>query len=70
MSYGQFPQAVTAIQRGIAKGNVASLPSAQISLGLAQFKAGNKAEALKAFKAVKGDANLERIAKLWSLRVK
>jgi hypothetical protein len=70
MSYGQYPQAVTAIQRGIAKGNVASLPSAQISLGLAQFKAGNKAEALKAFKAVKGDANLERIAKLWSLRVK
>jgi hypothetical protein len=37
-------------------------------LGIAQFKSGNKADALKAFGAVKGDAGLERLARLWTLR--
>jgi hypothetical protein len=32
------------------------------------LKAGEKAEAAKAFRAVKGDADMQRVAKLWSLR--
>lgn len=68
MSYGQYAQAVTAIQRGIAKGNATDPAEAQLVLGIAQLKAGNKGEAAKAFRAVKGDADLERVAKLWSLR--
>lgn len=68
MSYGQYAQAVAAIQRGIAKGNATDPAEAQLVLGIAQLKAGNKAEASKAFRAVKGDADMQRIAKLWSLR--
>jgi hypothetical protein len=68
LSYGQYPNAVTAIQRGIAKGNATDPAEAQLVLGIAQLKAGNKAEAAKAFRAVKGDADLQRVAKLWSLR--
>lgn len=68
MSYGQFANAVTAIQRGISKGNATDPAEAQLVLGIAQLRAGNKAEAAKAFRAVKGDADLQRVAKLWSLR--
>jgi hypothetical protein len=39
-------------------------------LGIAQLKAGNKDEALKAFHAVKGDPKYERLASLWSLHTR
>lgn len=68
MSYGQYAAAVTSIQRAIAKGNATDPVEAQMVLGIAQLKAGNKAEASKAFRAVKGDADIQRVAKLWSLR--
>jgi len=68
MSYGQFPQAVAAAQRAVAKGNAANPAEAQLVLGMAQYRAGSKAEAAKAFRAVKGDPNLVRLAKLWALR--
>lgn len=68
MSYGQYPAAVAAIQRGIAKGNASDPAEAQMVLGIAQLKAGNRSEATKAFRAVKGDADIQRVAKLWSLR--
>lgn len=68
MSYGQYPAAVAAIQRGIAKGNASDPAEAQMVLGIAQLKAGNRSEAAKAFRAVKGDADIQRVAKLWSLR--
>jgi hypothetical protein len=67
LSYGQFPEAIAAVQRGIAKG-VKNAANAQLVLGIAQYRAGNKAEAVKAFKAVKGNESLQRLAKLWSLR--
>ncbi|MEY3712983.1 MAG: hypothetical protein RL321_603, partial [Pseudomonadota bacterium] len=47
-----------------------NVAEAQLVLGIAQLRAGNKGEAAKAFKAVKGDADLERVAKLWALRAK
>jgi tetratricopeptide (TPR) repeat protein len=67
LSYGQYPQAVAAAQRGIAKG-VTNTADAQLVLGIAQYRAGNKADAVKTFKAVKGNESLQRLAKLWSLR--
>ncbi len=67
LSYGQFPEAIAAAQRGIAKG-VKDPANAQLVLGIAQYRAGNKAEAVKAFKSVKGNESLRRLAKLWSLR--
>lgn len=68
MSYGQHAQAVAAAERAVKKGNGTTPGEAQLVLGLAQLKAGNKAAASKAFKAVKGDPSLERVAKLWALR--
>jgi TolA-binding protein len=67
LSYGDAAKAVTAITRGIGKGNVKNLDEANLLLGMAQMRAGNKAEAAKAFKNVKTDAKLTRVAKLWLL---
>ena len=39
-------------------------------LGIAQLKAGHKDDAMKTFKAVKGDPALERLANLWGLHAK
>jgi hypothetical protein len=68
MSYGQYAPAVTAIRRGIAKGNATDPAEAQLILGIALIKAGEKAEAGRVLRAIKGDAELQRVAKLWSLR--
>lgn len=67
LSYGQYAEAVAAAQRGIAKG-VTNAANAQLVLGIAHYRAGNKADAVKAFKAAKGNESLQRLAKLWSLR--
>lgn len=67
ISYGQYAEAVAAARRGIAKG-VANAAHAHLVLGIAHYKADNKAEAVKAFKAAKGNDSLQRLAKLWSLR--
>ncbi len=67
-SYADYPSALEALQRGIGKGVAKNLADAQITLGEAQLKAGDKAGALKTFASVKTeDANAQRIAKLWSL---
>ncbi len=68
---GDATKAVTLIQQGITKG-VAKIPvyDAYVTLGLAQAKAKNAAEGDKAFGKVDKNDNYERLAKLWSLRVK
>ena len=43
---------------------------ARLLLGIAQLKSGKKDDAMKTFKAVKGDPNLERLAELWSLHAR
>ena len=68
ISYGQIPQGLAAVQRGIAKGGLKNPAEAQLVLGIAHLRAGNKAEAVKAFKAVKGDETLARLGNLWALR--
>ena len=70
LSYGQAEEAVVAIQAGIKKGSLTSAPEAQLALGMALLKAGNKPEARRAFSAIKGDGDLERIGKLWALRAR
>lgn len=80
LAFGDAAKAVQAIQRGIAKGGIgqgAETPEEQaqradeayILLGMAHFKNNNKAEAAKAFRAVKRDQTMARIAKLWLLNV-
>ena len=70
LSYQQFPQAVEAIQRGIKKGSLTDPAQAQLLLGIAQLKAANKDEAVKAFRAVKGDDKLKQLADLWTLHAR
>jgi tetratricopeptide (TPR) repeat protein len=67
LSYDQYDKAVAAIQRGIAKGSVKNPDEAQLLLGIALLKAKNREEAIKAFKVVKSDAKLGRVAALWAL---
>jgi hypothetical protein len=66
--YGQNDKAIDAIQKGITKGGLRSDPDAHLLLGIVQLKSGHKDDAVKSFKAVKGDATLERLASLWTLR--
>jgi tetratricopeptide (TPR) repeat protein len=67
IGYKQYDKAIEAINRGLSKPGVQNDAEAHLLLGIAQFGAGHKDEAQKAFGAVKGDPKLERIAHLWSL---
>ena len=70
LSYGQNDKAIAALNAGIAKGGLKNLADAQLTLGVAQARSGDKAGALKSFRAVKtDDPATTRIAKLWSLYV-
>ena len=67
LGYGDNAKAVEAIKAGIAKGKLTKPDQAGILLGIANLKANNKDEASKAFKTVKVDPTMTRIAKLWLL---
>jgi TolA-binding protein len=74
LASGEAAKAVEALQRGIQKGVAKGTPEeaqkadeANILLGIAQLKGNNKAEAAKAFRNVKRDPTMTRIAKLWAL---
>ena len=68
--YQQYDKAIQALKQGIAKGGLKSPSEADLLLGIAQLKAGDKNAALQSFKAVKGDPTLARLATLWSLRAR
>jgi tetratricopeptide (TPR) repeat protein len=70
LGYGQYDKAVDQLSKGLAKTNVKNEPDARLTLGIAQLKDGHKDDAIKTFKAVKGDPALERLASLWSLHAK
>jgi tetratricopeptide (TPR) repeat protein len=68
--YGQNDKAIDEIQKGITKGGLKNEADAHLLLGIVQLKAGHKDDAVKSFKAVKGDPTLERLANLWTLRAR
>lgn len=68
--YQQYDKAIQALKQGIAKGGLKSRPEAELLLGIAQLKSGDKAAALSSFKSVKGNPTLQRLATLWSLRAR
>jgi hypothetical protein len=70
LGYGQYDKAVDEISKGIQKGGLKDQAQAELLLGIAQLKAGHKDDAVKTFKAVKGDPTLERLASLWSLHAR
>jgi len=70
LGYQQFDKASDQLNKGLTKGSVRNEAEAHLLLGIAQLKSGKKDDAVKSFKAVKGDPNLERLAELWSLHAK
>lgn len=68
LSYGMFDEAVAALQRGIKKGGVTDIDEAQISLGIALLKKGQKDQARQTFKTVKADGKWADLAELWAVR--
>jgi tetratricopeptide (TPR) repeat protein len=70
LGYGQYDKAVDEYTKAVTKGGLKNPAEAQLLLGIADLKAGHKEDAVKAFKAVKGDAILERLASLWVLRAR
>lgn len=68
LSYQQYDKAVNSLQQGIMKGGLKNPEQAQLLLGIAQLKAGQRDAAVKTFHGVKGDDPvLERLANLWSV---
>jgi len=70
LGYQQYDKAADQFNKGLTKGKVRNEAEARLLLGIAQLKTGKKDDAVKSFKAVKGDPNLERLAELWSLHAK
>lgn len=68
LSYGMFDEAIAALQRGIKKGGVTDVDEAQISLGIAYLRKGQKDAARQAFKAVKAESKWHALGELWELR--
>jgi TolA-binding protein len=67
LGYQQYDKAAAAFNRGLAKPGVPDPNQARLMLGIAELGAGRKDEARKAFKQVKGNPTLERLANLWTL---
>jgi tetratricopeptide (TPR) repeat protein len=65
---GDYQGAVTAINRGIGKGQIKHLDEAYVYLGRSQVALKNNAEAKKAFVGLKAVPNISpRVLKLWTL---
>lgn len=67
LNYGQADAAVTALQAGLAKGGLKSADTANLQLGIAQYRLGKTEEAKAAFAAVTENQALKELAALWSL---
>ena len=65
-SAGDYANAVAALQKAIAKGGVTDLDNAEMLLGIALKRKGDKAGAVKAFDLVK-EPKFAEIAKLWKI---
>jgi tetratricopeptide (TPR) repeat protein len=68
LSYGMFDEAIGALQRGLKKGGVTDVDEAQISLGIAYLRKGQKDAARQAFRAVKGESKWHDLAEMWEIR--
>ena len=65
-STGDYAKAVPALQQALAKGGLADADSANMLLGIALVRSGNKAAAAKAFDAIK-EPKMAQTGKLWKM---
>ena len=68
LSYNMFDEAIDALKKGIAKGGVTDADEAQVSLGIAYLRKGQKDLARQAFKAVKAESKWHDLADMWEIR--
>ncbi len=68
LSYGRYDEAITALEKGIKKGGVADIDEAQMLLGIAYVKKGQKDQARQAFRSVKNDSKWHDLSDLWVIR--
>jgi hypothetical protein len=69
LNLGDPVKGAALISQGIAKGGLKNANDAWVTLGLAQWKAKNAAEADRAFGKVDKNDGYERLAKLWALKI-
>lgn len=62
---GQHDKAIALIQQGIARGGLRNPHDAQLHLGLAYWRAGQRAQAAQAFRKVGGNDGAADLARLW-----
>ena len=62
---GQYDKGIALIQQGIAKGGLRNPSDANLHLGLAYLRAGNKTAAAQAFRKVTGTDGAADLARLW-----
>ena len=62
---GQFDKGIALMQQGIAKGKLKRNDEANLHLGIAYLRAGQKAKAREAFKSVGGTDGTADLARLW-----
>ena len=67
MANGNYPKAIELFQKGIAKGEMdpSAIELMKLRLGVAQFKGGKKADAVKTWQAIKADNGAAWLAKSW-----
>ena len=67
MANGNYPKAIELFQKGIAKGEMdaGAVDLIKLRLGIAQFKGGKKADAVKTWQAIKADNGAAWLAKSW-----
>ncbi|MBR7800432.1 hypothetical protein [Undibacterium fentianense] len=66
VTHGQFDRGIALIEAGIAKGGLKNPEEAKLHLGIAYYKAGNKAKAAETFKTVQGNDGAVELARYWS----
>ncbi len=69
IGWGQYAQAIEAIERGLKKGGVKKPDAAQMALGIAYYNNKQKDQARAAFKQIPSSSDLKRIADLWQLHI-
>jgi tetratricopeptide (TPR) repeat protein len=67
LSYGQYPQAIEALERGIKKGNFKDPDRTRFALGIAQYNSNRADKARTVFRQIPKSSEYGRIAELWAL---
>ncbi|MGZ5200572.1 MAG: tetratricopeptide repeat protein [Telluria sp.] len=69
VTMGQYDKGIGFIQQGIAKGGLKQTDEAKLRLGIAQFRAGHKDDAIRTLQDVKASGGLSDLARYWIILI-